>query len=365
MASAAVAVNEKKRELVSLGWMISQKDDLIWFIGSVLSSYVLLFANLKFGVGLSILVWIWALGFDGPHVFATISRTYADRDEMQRRRKLFLGSLLWFLLGPTLVVLGWLNFLGTSLWGPAFFVFASLWAYYHLVKQHYGFMILYKKKNQDLAEFDNLIDRAFLFLGMTYPLLHFIQHGIAGQQRLPFAKDSLTFSWFTSIVLFGFLVSAILFVVRQAQRLYQRQPINLPKLLLLAACLPVHWIVIRLLEPVEHGDIALVAMLTIYHNIQYHRIVWFHNRNKYKPENNFGVASFISKNLWRYAVLAFLFGAFYHIPNRAEWFTPGGIGAAFIWGGAFIHYYLDSKIWRVRSDKKLNENLKMAEPASA
>src|SRR5262249_23331851 len=156
------AVNEKKREVVSLGWMISQKDDLIWFIGSVLSSYVLLFANLKFGVALSILVWIWALGFDGPHVFATLSRTYADRDEMQRRRKLFRGSLLWFLLGPTMVVLGWLNFLGTNLWGPAFFVFASLWAYYHLVKQHYGFMILYKKKNQDLAEFDNLIDRAFL-----------------------------------------------------------------------------------------------------------------------------------------------------------------------------------------------------------
>ena len=183
MASAAVAVQEKQK-LVSLGWMISQKDDLIWFIGSVVASYILLFANLKLGVSLAILVWIWALGFDGPHIYGTISRTYTDSDEMRKRGKLYYGSLLWFTLGPAMVFLGRMNFLGTNLWTAAFFLFASLWAYYHLVKQHYGFMILYKKKNNDLAEMDNLIDRAFLFLGMTYPLLHFMQYGVAAKQRL-------------------------------------------------------------------------------------------------------------------------------------------------------------------------------------
>ena len=365
MASAAVAVKEHKRELFSFGWMISQKDDLVWFIGSVLASYLLLFANLKLGVTISVVLWVWALIFDGPHVFATLSRTYADTDEMQKRKRLLLGSLLWFALGPTMVILGRLNFLGTPFWGPAFFVFASLWAYYHLVKQHYGFMILYKKKNQDLAEFDNLVDRAFLLIGMTYPLLHFIQNGVAGQRRIPFAKDSVAFAWVTNLVLFAFIVSLLLFLGRQAQRFLARQPVNAPKLLLLVACLPVHWIVARLAEPLEYGDLAIVAMLTIYHNIQYHRIVWFHNRNKYKPDANFGAASFISKNLWRYALLALLFGAVYHIPNRAELFVPGGIGAAFIWGGAFIHYYLDSKIWRVRSDKQLNDNLHMERPANA
>ncbi len=46
MASTVVAVQEKRRA-ISTGWMISQKDDLIWFIGSVVASYALLFANLK------------------------------------------------------------------------------------------------------------------------------------------------------------------------------------------------------------------------------------------------------------------------------------------------------------------------------
>jgi hypothetical protein len=365
MASAAVAVQDKRR-VISTGWMISQKDDLIWFIGSVVASYALLFANLKLGVSLAILVWIWALGFDGPHVYGTLSRTYADRDERRKRAKLYYGSLLWFALGPAMVFLGRMNFLGTGLWIAGFFLFASLWAYYHLVKQHYGFMILYKKKNHDLAELDNLIDRAFLFLGMTYPLLHFMQYGLAAKGRVPFNTLSGPFAWFTNLVLFGFLISLVLFLGRQAQRVYLKQPVNVPKLLLLAAALPVHWIVARLLEPVEQGDLALVATLTIYHNIQYHRIIWFHNQNKYKPGSSFGLASVINKNVWMYIGIALLFGAAYHIPHYTI-VPPGGYAAAFIWGGAFLHYYLDSKIWRVRSDRQLNDNLHMAEekPATA
>jgi hypothetical protein len=35
------------------------------------------------------------------------------------------------------------------------------------------------------------------------------------------------------------------------------------------------------------------------------------------------------------------------------------LGIAFLWGYAFIHYYLDSKIWRVRRDPSVGEALKM------
>jgi hypothetical protein len=33
--------------------------------------------------------------------------------------------------------------------------------------------------------------------------------------------------------------------------------------------------------------------------------------------------------------------------------------AAFFWGYAFIHYYLDSKIWRVRRDPSVGQALKL------
>jgi hypothetical protein len=367
MASAAVAVNESKQDLVARGWIINKRDDLVWFIGSVIVSYAFLAANLmlvKLGLSVMIMTWIWALGFDGPHVFGTISRTYADREERRKRAKLFYGSLSLFLLGPAMLIAD--KLLGTNALGPAFFLFASLWAYYHLVKQHYGFMILYKKKNNDLREIDNLIDRAFILIGMTYPFLRFLAHSNAAKERLNgigLSTDSGSVWWAETLVFSAFIISLALFAGRQLQRLYLRLPINAPKLLLLAACLPMHWIVLRLLEPVEPASaatLAAVATLTIYHNIQYHRIIWFHNRNKYARPGpvSYGAASTISKSVWSYIVFAILFGALYHVPHYTV-VEPDSFWMAFIWGGAFIHYYLDSKIWRVRRDTQLNENLRM------
>jgi hypothetical protein len=370
MASAAVAVDEGRRDLVALGWIINKKDDLIWFIGSVVTSYAFLAANLllvKLGLSVMIMTWIWALGFDGPHVFGTISRTYADNEERRKRAKLYYGTLSLFLLGPAMVLAGQAKLLGTEAWGPVFFFFASLWAYYHLVKQHYGFMILYKKKNNDLAETDNLIDRTFILLGMTYPFVRFLTHSYAAQDRLEdmgVSPQSESVWWFETLVFSAFVVSLILFVARQGQRLYTKHPVNIPKLLLLAAAVPMHWIVLRLLEPVQPPSaaaLAAVATLTIYHNIQYHRIIWFHNRNKYgrATSRNYGAASLISKSVWSYIGFALVFGALYHIPHYTI-VKPDSFWMAFIWGGAFTHYYLDSKIWRVRRDAQLNDNLRMA-----
>jgi len=360
MSSASATLESSNRGLVTNRWIISRNDDVIWFIGSVLASYAFLVANVWLGVPVMALIWVWALGFDGPHVYGTVSRTYADREERRKKAKLFYGTLMLFALGPTMVLAGRARLLGTSVWAPAFFFFASMWAYYHLVKQHYGFMILYKKKNDDLSEFDNLIDRAFLLLGMTYPFVRFLSHGVAAQKRVPFPTRTGPFWWFESIVLLAFVVTLVIFVGRQVQKLLVHKPINGPKILLLAAALPMHWIVLRLLEPSEYGALAVVATLTIYHNIQYHRIIWFHNRNKYARAGatDYGLASKVNKNVWRYVVCALVFGAAYHIPHYTL-VAPDGLAMGFIWGGAFTHYYLDSKIWRVRRDGELNKNLHM------
>ncbi|HKP10966.1 MAG TPA: hypothetical protein VJZ91_02610 [Blastocatellia bacterium] len=367
MASTAVGMQSREQKAVAAGWIISRRDDLIWFIGSVAASYLFLAANLwlvKLGMSVMLVVWVWALGFDGPHVFGTVSRTYADTEERGKRARLYYGTLSLFLLGPAMLLLD--AGLRTSVFGPAFFFFASVWAYYHLVKQHYGFMILYKKKNNDLAEMDNLIDRAFILLGMTYPFVRFLTHSTAAKERIEAMGVSVESGpawWLETFVFSAFVISLALFAGRQVQRLAERRPVNAPKLLLLAACLPMHWVVLRLLEPVRPasaGALAAVATLTIYHNIQYHRIIWFHNRNKYGREGaaRYGAASVISKNVWTYIGFALLFGAAYHIPHYTV-VKPDSFWMAFIWGGAFTHYYLDSKIWRVRRDKQLNENLQM------
>ena len=133
MAASAETITKPIANAISLRWIIGARDDLIWFIGSVVSSYLLLALYVAGLLPLLPMVALWAVLIDAPHVFGTFSRTYFDRSERQNRARLLWGSLLFFAVGPAMVFGGA---------GLLFFFVAALWAYYHLVKQHYGFMVL-------------------------------------------------------------------------------------------------------------------------------------------------------------------------------------------------------------------------------
>jgi hypothetical protein len=342
---------------LSLRWIIGARDDLVWFIGSVVTSYAL-FALYVWGlVPLVPMVAAWAILVDAPHVFATFSRTYFDREERRARARLLWWSLLFFAAGPLAVVAG-LGFL--------FFFLAALWAYYHLVKQHYGFMVLYKKKNRDLDPADNFLDRAFLLLAFTYPFVRFVARDGEALRRVPEALHAWL-GMLEAVLLAATFLAAVAWVARQGQRALLGLPLDVPKYLLLAAAVPMHWVV--LLTPMPHKPIAIVAMLTIYHNLQYHRLVWFHNR-KYRGggddgRGRHGAAEFISRRLFHYLALGVIFGVWYQVPRQyvnhasdPEAFVTQ-LFSGFLWGYALLHYHLDSKIWRVRRDPSVGAALRM------
>jgi len=373
MATATEVITEQTQSrAISLRWIISAREDLIWFIGSVASSYLLLILYVTGVLPLIPMVAGWAILIDAPHVFGTLSRTYFDRSEWQTRRRLLLGSLLFFVVGPALVLLGL---------GFTFFFVAALWAYYHLVKQHYGFMVLYKKKNNDLAPIDNALDRLLLMFAFNYPFVAFIANDPTAMARVPpILRGGV--NAVATLLLIGTIVLAIGWLIRQIQRAISREPLNVPKYLLLAAAIPMHWV--ALVTPMPAKPIALVAILTIYHNLQYHRLIWFHNQ-KYRYAGGspagardarvpqFGPAAVISRRLIFYIAFGILFGIIYQGPRQflgylnlhtgdspAALSTPIQLGIAFLWGYAFIHYYLDSKIWRVRRDPAVGKALKMS-----
>src|SRR5207244_6885363 len=136
MSVSTDIIEQTRPRAISLRWIINAREDLIWFVGSVAASYLLLILYVIGALPLIPMVAGWAILIDAPHVFGTFSRTYFDASEWKTRRRLMLGSLLFFAVGPAMVLLGV---------GFTFFFIAALWAYYHLVKQHYGFMVLYKK----------------------------------------------------------------------------------------------------------------------------------------------------------------------------------------------------------------------------
>jgi hypothetical protein len=383
MATSATLIDKTRDSAIALRWIISARDDLVWLIGSVASSYLLLILYVNGVLPLLPMVALWAILIDAPHVFGTFSRTYFDRTERRSRSRLLWGSLLFFAVGPLMVYAGA---------GLVFFFVAALWAYYHLVKQHYGFMVLYKKKNNDLAPIDNALDRLLLLFAFNYPFVAFIGRDPEAMARVPATLRSGV-NAVATMLLAGTVILAVAWLGRQIQRALTGEPLNVPKYLLLAAAIPMHWIV--LLTPMPHKPIAIVAILTIYHNLQYHRLIWFHNK-KYSagsttalpgtagvpaaPANpalraKYGAAELISRRLLYYVAFGVLFGLIYQGPRQFLGYlslrhggATGGateqsfaiqLGISFLWGYAFIHYYLDSKIWRVRRDPSVGKALNM------
>ena len=338
----------------SLRWIIGAKDDLVWFIGSVASSYLLLALYVAGVLPLVPMLFAWAVLIDAPHVFGTFSRTYFDREERRARKKLLWGSLAFFAVGPLLVLAGL---------GLLFFFLAALWAYYHLVKQHYGFMVLYKKKNADLAPADNALDRLFILVAMAYPFAAFVERDTEAMARVP-PQLAFAVRYLSAALLVATVAVVIVWAGRQVQRALRGEPLDVPKYLLLAAAVPMHWIV--LLTPMPHAPLAVVAILTVYHNLQYHRLIWFHNQ-KYRGagRGRHGAAELISRRLPYYLAFGVLFGLWYQLPRRyvsdvyGEHTLLTQALAAFFWGYAFIHYHLDAHIWRVRRDPSVGAALRM------
>lgn len=368
---------------VSIRWITGRNFDLLWYVAACLTGYFFIYLNIGLGIPALTLVWIWIMAVDGPHVFGTISRTYLDREEWKARKRLLLGSLLWYTAGPIFIASSLLT--NQKLPFFAFLVLAQLWAYWHVVRQHYGFLTLYQKKNGEPAGRKNSVDYWSFYALMLLPFVSFLlRHPQArAQLGLP---STLTYVEQDFVVALNVLIAGVLIAYALKEWMWTRKgnPINVPKNVFLLACVPLHLLIFLHPYVSTRVDIRLFAVLvTVYHNIQYHGIVWFYNRNRYGDPSKtkvFGPASWVSRNFMTYYACGLLFTIAYRYPN---WFFGGyqppfisgpsaisqmslglfhvsDLALAFWWGFSFHHYYLDQKIWRVSKDARLNEDLRLS-----
>jgi len=314
-------------------------------IGSGVAGYIYLLLFVALHVPASFLWWFWSLGFDGTHIFGTASRTFLDHEARVRHRTLLFGSLIFFFsLGPILVLAGGKGYLA---------LLVAVWAYYHVIRQHYGFMVLYKVKNRDLRRIDNILDRVFLGVMLVFPPFHrfFMLH--PQELGLPF-----TLARFETAAWVVVAATVLVYAARQAVRWRAGDPFDRPKFLLLLAVIPLHWLTFAFLSWQ-----AATPTVTIVHNLQYHAIIWFHNRNRYGGaqvrQRNGRIPAAVSHSLLAYGAVALAFSALYRIPG----FHLGNVSDlafGFFCGFGLTHYFLDSRIWRVRHDPGLREALQLA-----
>src|SRR5207237_1030410 len=151
-------------------------------------------------------------------------------------------------------------------------------------------------------------DRWFFNLALWLPLVWFLTapwYTATGLPpnglHVPNARGVTPATVLHPLTLALYAMALLAFVVFQVVRWRSGVARNGPKLLLLAAVVPLH--LVAFASPLL--ALFVVPVVTVGHNLQYHRIVWMYGRNKYAASAGprYRLVRPVFRHLWLYALL--------------------------------------------------------------
>ena len=381
------------RRILPVRWLLSPGADLVFLVGSVLVSYLLLFLWHSQRLSIEHLLLIWIFGLHGPHFWGTMSRTYLDPSEWRERGPVLRRAFGWFLVGPVLVGAGVLLQEATGYQDLVllFFFLAALWAFQHVIKQHFGFVALYRAKHGEFDKPGFVFLKYYLLVSLWMPVAMVLVRTPSWFEQIPLAMVWAQGAGYDQVVatterlgdacMAVFWLTQAVFAVDLARRWVTGSGVNLPVLLIVLAAVPLNYFVAQacLHAGLTRGGIeayAFVPLVTSYHNIQYHALIWHYNREKYHgASEDYGWAARLNSSLPVYVACGVAYTlvtigieyygyTIYDLVGQARDAYAGEILAAAIWGFSFLHYYVDGHIWHVRSDVNLQRLLGFARPGA-
>ncbi len=325
-------------------WIVSPRYDLFFFIGSCGLTFAFwgLYTLAQQGHfwrsdAVLLTYFVFTALFDHPHIFQTFSRTHLDPVEFQQRRSLHTWGLLGLIgLGFGVIALGK---------EAELIVFASVLGSFHIIRQHFGLLKAYKNLNRDRHKIDDWLDFGLFYSGMF--ACFFYDYTEIGNPVIIYGNLQ---SWFPdfppaieAVFWHSFWIFLIGFIARQLQRLWQRQPLNLPKLLFLTAALSTHYFVFF---ATATPFLVAEALETVYHNVQYQGWIMHYQKQRFPG---------IPNVVWKWFGVAMLYGL---IVGAIEIFGLLDQG----WGlWLFVpftmiviyHYLVDGLIWKFSQQAEL------------
>ena len=253
-------------------WIYSATVDGAFILApALLITAVVLCLQHTIGAMDTIPLWMWGVlivGVDVAHVYSTLFRTYADRQEFKARRTLYtLAPLVCWAVGTLLYSIDALFF-----WRAIAYL-----AVFHFVRQQYGFMMIYGRKESSHRPLYRRIDKAAIYLATLYPLVYWHTH-LPRHFDWFIEGDFLAVSapWLDRLTLMAYVGVMLAYVVKEIVLSINSHSINIPKNALLLGTAVSWWVGIVAFD----NDLAFTAVNVLAHGIPYMALIWIYGRNQ-------------------------------------------------------------------------------------
>ena len=319
-----------------------------------LLAVALLPAHFKNSSDMPVMAWVMLVLFiDVAHVYSTLYNTYFDKDRLRRHNRLFL--LIPVACYTAGVVL--------HMWsGLLFWRVLAYLAVFHFIRQQYGFMRIYARKDNQ-AKWVKTIDGLAIYCATIYPLIYW--HCTPGRNFNWFIDGDFIIGSSDLIKVFSgvaYLIIAGAYIVKEGILCIRDKKINIPKnSIIFGTYLSWYFGIIYF-----NGDMAFTLLNVVAHGIPYMALIWAEMNkagNRKKPASPgltvkwYGLVVFIGsliflayleEGLWDGFVWQdhkTVFGLFRMLPHISSDFVLALL-VPLLSLPQSTHYVLDGFIWR-------------------
>lgn len=346
-------------------WLYSWRMDLSFIL---LPPFLVLLAIILFpdvfGEGVEMREWQWLLFvvlIDVAHVYSSLYRTYIDKVTVKayRRELVVYPFLLW-------IAMVMLYSMGAQL----FWRCLAYLAVFHFIRQQYGFLRLYQRK-ETLLRWKRRLDTITVYGITGLPILYW---------HLRYPRQ---FNWFVKGDFLGvdvpaagilikilFLILVLVYIVGEIRFVRMNSFFNWPRNILLAGTGIVWYLGIVQFN----GDMTFTLFNVVAHGVPYIALVWIFGRKKYveKPVGNKSVNRkyFTFSGLSLFLGIVFLFAyveeGFWNslVWNEHKELFPFFAGLPHVLTDDVLtllvptlslpqvtHYMIDAFIWKMKDDR--------------
>lgn len=303
-------------------------------------------------------VWLFLIVFiDVGHVYSTVYRTYVDKETVSKHKNLFVGL-------PVLLLV--ISVVLHSISGLLFWRCLAYLAVYHFIRQQYGFLRIYSRKDAD-NKIRRIIAAVTIYSVTLLPVMYW--HVLPGRAFNWFIANDFIIAgahplW-PALIISVFWLVIVLYGISEIVFSIRTKTLNVQKNLVVMGTALSWYIGIVY----YNSDFVFTFLNVVCHGIPYMSLVWIHGKKLHAQKG-----SFLKVIYGRFTLLLFLLPLFFiayveeGFWDSLVWKEHGDVFSVFKYISISIpkqalniivpllalpqlfHYVIDGLIWRMRKD---------------